>query len=215
MKKLNKNTIKQVISKISGITIDTLQENKNSFKVVIIVNSMGEVENAKFHLDYLIEINILVPKNYPRELPTCSEYGERKIDNYHHLFERDNSFCLGTNIELRDRLSPSYKLDSYINMIAEYLIIYEYYKKYNVMPVIERSHGKTGILEGYKFLLNVEDNIAVYRLIRSIPVKNKMRNKECPCGSSKTMKKCHFNQLSKLSNDPYFKKQVEQDSLAL
>jgi len=205
---INKNKLKQDIEKISGVTLDSIREHADSFKVIIKFNCISEVNGATFFLDYLIEINI--PKNYPIKLPTSREYGERKIIRYHHLFN-DNTFCIGTNIELYDRLLPNYGIDSYINLIAEYLTIYKYFSRYKVMPVTERSHGSKGILEGYKNLLDVNSNRKVLELIKCIPVKNKMRNKKCPCGSKKDMKKCHFNQLRKITNSPILKKQVEQD----
>lgn len=208
MVQIMKNKLKQSIEKISGITLVSLDEDKDCFKVIVRFYSSSEVKSVKFFLDYLVEIKI--PKKYPKKLPTCKEYGDREIIKYHHL-NGDDTFCIGTEFELHYRLAPNYKIETYVELIAEYLTVYEYFKRYNTMPVTERSHGKNGILEGYKHLLSVETMEALVSLVASIPVNNKMRNKNCPCGSGKSFKNCHLKQLSKITNTPQLKRQVTLD----
>lgn len=210
--RIDKVYIIEQIKACKGVELINIQKEINFFVVKVWFNGNGKIKDDVCYLDYYIQINI--PFNYPKELPECFEYSNNKIKNYHHLFA-NNSFCIGTNIEIRDRLSPNYNISKYVEMIGEYLVVYEYYKKYKIMPIEDRSHNEKGIYEGYKEMLQTDNYISVIRLLESVPVNNKMRNKSCPCGSNKRFKNCHFNLLQRKFFNKYIKKQMDTDLLIL
>lgn len=201
-------TIENQIKKSKIAEIINVNENVDSFEVIIKMEGIVSIKTYKTFLDYFIQINI--PKNLPESLPTCLEYKNAKLKGYHHL-NPDNTLCIGTDVEIRNRLLPEYNISKYIEMIGEYLTIFEYYSEYGTMPVVERNHGQNGIVEGYKEILNTSSLDVVITLLESIPVKNKMRNQKCLCGSEKLFKNCHFNQLKRYSNQSYMKKQIQDD----
>lgn len=204
---LSKNRLFQKLSKYKGITINDFIEDVNYYKIVLKIFCTSQIEDARFYLDY--EIVIEFPHDYPKELPICYENGEKKISHYHHLNPgKQRTFCLGTEMELRYRLMPEYTAEKYIELIIEYLTIYEYYKKYHTMPVIDRGHGEIGIIEGYQSLFKVSNKAKVLNLLHSLPVKNKYKNLSCPCGSEKKLKNCHYNHLKKISNSKLLYKQA-------
>lgn len=207
---LSKNSILQSINSLSGITIKEIIEEENFYKIIMCISCSSQINGVKTFLDYKILIEL--PYSYPKSLPTCYEYGEKTIHSYHHINpDKVGSFCLGTEMELRYRLLPNYAISKYFEIIVEYLTVYSYYQKYHTMPVVERSHGNKGILEGYQYLFKSENKILILKLLSALPVKNKDKNLLCPCGSSKKMKKCHYYELHKISKSRLLYNQAMSD----
>ncbi|GGI65602.1 hypothetical protein GCM10011482_12560 [Enterococcus alcedinis] len=207
---LTKASIIKELNNLPGLKLNHITENYTFYTVNISIYCTSEIDSAKFFLD--CQININIPFSYPHTLPTCYEVGEKKIVSYHHINpDKVGSFCLGTEMEIRYRLLPNYSIGTYCKLIIEYLTIYYYYKKYHIMPVIERSHGEKGILEGYTYLFTTTDSAAVIRLLSTLPIKNKHRNLMCPCGSNKKTKYCHYHELQKISKSQLLSKQANRD----
>lgn len=205
-----KESLVSALNKIDGIQLLDFIE-KSDFSIInVYFNGNSSIDDVIFPLDYFVRI--IFPHNYPNTLPTCYEFKQKKIIGYHHLNpDKLSSFCLGTPMDIYQRLFPSYKIADYIQLIAEYLTVYSYYAKYDTMPVTERNHGSLGILEGYRTLFNTMDTLVILKLLRIVPVSNKHKNISCPCGSNLKFKHCHFNSLKKISRHPLLKKQAHRD----
>lgn len=207
---LSRSSILQSTNSLPGIIIEKIIKEKDFYKIIMHISCSSQINGAKAFLDYNILIEL--PCSYPKILPICYEYGEKKIQSYHHINpDKVGSFCLGTEMEVRYRLLPNYAISKYFELIVEYLTIYSYYKKYHTMPVIERSHGNKGILEGYQYLFKTESRIITLRLLSAIPVKNSDKNLPCPCGSRKKMKKCHYYDLRKITKSHSLRNQAMND----
>lgn len=203
-------SIAQSANKLSGIAIKEIRKEKDSYKIILHISCSSQIHDAKIFLNYMILVEL--PYSYPKILPICYEYGEKKIRSYHHLnHDKVGSFCLGTEIELRYRLFPDYSISKYFELIIEYLTVYSYYKKYHTMPVSERSHGRKGILEGYQHILKVKNTGILLDLLSVLPVKNKDKNLLCPCGSGKKIKKCHYCELLKITKSKLLYNQAKRD----
>ena len=208
--KLTKEYIYEQIQKMPGIELINFKEEKKHIEFILSICCTSQINDAKFLLNY--KIAVLIPNDYPLTLPKCYEYGEKKIISYHHLFsDSNNSFCLGTEMDLRLRLIPDYSLSIYFAMILDFLTIYEYFTRYGIMPLVERSHGDIGILESYRNIFSVHNLTVIVGLLALIPVKNKDKNLKCPCGSNKKFKYCHYNILKKLSASRLLFEQSKKD----
>ncbi|CAM4254583.1 SEC-C domain-containing protein [Erysipelothrix aquatica] len=193
---------------MQGVKIKSFFVRKDKTLIELLIDCQGKVDGALFFLDYQVMIEL--PKTFPNVLPICRESGtKRNIIDYHHINTHDNlSFCLGTNIEIHDRLKPDYSLKKYIMIVIEFLTIYEYFLKYKSMPVEERSHGDAGTIEGYFSFFKTDDLQGIINLINKDKINNKMRNQQCPCNSRIKFKKCHFDQTKRLLKEKKTRKQM-------
>lgn len=211
---LTKNKILQSISTFPKITIKSFAEKEAAYKINIYVTGSSQIDDVIVFLNY--DILVTIPYSYPKLLPVCYEYGEKKIRWYSHINpDKYGTFCLGTAMEIRQRLYPRYDIGKYFELVVEYLTVYSYYSRYHVMPVVERSHGEAGILEGYQDMFELSSSSAILHLLKSVPVSNKNKNMLCPCGSKKKLKNCHFNQLISIFKTGILRKQVQDDLVIL
>lgn len=204
------HSIKMQIGPIVGIEDIDIYEKNSVIVAKFKFNANVAVQDAIYLLDYAVQLNI--PKRYPEILPTVFETGEKKVQNFPHINpDDDGTFCLGTDMDMRRQLHPDYSIREYINMIASFLGTYEFYKRYHVFPFGDRNHGDLGILETYKELFEVATNSETLRLMQLTSIKNKHRNKKCPCGSNLKFKKCHWNEIQSILGNSLKKLQMKKD----
>ncbi|HDM9223968.1 TPA: SEC-C domain-containing protein, partial [Listeria innocua] len=208
------SSVKKIFNSIDGVKITSFVDNKKSITILFYFDARVLINGANFLIDYRLRIDI--PKNYPLNLPQVFEYEEKQINNFPHINSDSNgTFCLGTDLDIRRKLKPDYSLSKYISLIAEFLGIYEYYKKYNVFPYGDRSHGKMGILETYKEIFNVTTSQQVTSLMQITKLKNGSRNKKCPCNSGMKFKDCHWNIMNTIFSNPLELSQMKKDFILL
>lgn len=203
--------VKKELTTIDGLKIDSIMKNSKSsiiihfhFDAIILVNG------AKYFLNHNIQMEI--PKSYPRELPLVFELGEKKIKNFPHINpDKKGSFCLGTEMDLRKMLKPKYSLVRYVQLVAEFLGTYKYYNEYGIFPYGDRSHGEKGIIEAYKDLLSVNTTQQVLNLMKIKNLKNSYRNQKCPCNSEIKFKKCHWKIMNIIFRNPLEYTQMKID----
>lgn len=151
------------------------------------------------------EVNIELG-NYPNLFPTVYETGGRipkKMDR--HIYPDSGSCCFTTRAKSQILLKTIIK--SLLNFIDEILIPYlennSYYEINKKYFTEEYSHGKYGIIEGYKDILQIDDTIKVAKaIVRAVKNKKLIVHQNCYCGSGKRLRKCyrgkHLNNLRKL-----------------
>lgn len=199
-----------ILSQFPGIDLIRIQDNRDKITTCVRYIGRGEVNDAKFFLNHLVEVEI--PKSFPKDLPIAYEIGEKQIRDYHHINpDVKGSFCLGTEIDIRNHLGTQSDLKNYFTLIAEYITLFLYYKTYGNVPIKERSHGNKGILESYQDYLNVKETKQIIDLLSFTPANNKSRNVKCPCGSSKKFKFCHLPKILRLNKTSFRKRQVIKD----
>lgn len=202
--------VKSLLSSFRGIKIIDFKEQKESISVLFYFDAKVLINGANFLIDSKVQLEI--PKNYPVELPIVFEVGEKRITNFPHINpDKKGTFCLGTEIDIRRKMKPNYSLSKYISLVAEFLGTYEYYSKYDVFPYGDRGHGNLGILETYKEIFNVTNSQQVLNLMQTDKLKNKYRNKECPCGSELKFKYCHWNTLKTIFSNSLEYSQMKKD----
>lgn len=206
--------IKKLFDSFDGIKLKSITEQKKSIIVLFDFDANVAINGANFFIDYKIHLEI--PKNYPIELPIVFETGEKRVENFPHINpDSKGTFCLGTELDIIRKMKPDYSLSKYIPLIADFLGTYEYYNKYKAFPYGEREHGNLGILETYKEVFNVSTNHQVSNLMQIDKLKNKFRNKNCPCESGLKFKNCHWSTLTSILSNPLERAQMKKDYIAL
>jgi hypothetical protein len=156
------------------------------------------------------EVELVVPKNFPRDLPTVTELGGRIPARFHT--NSDGGLCLGspTRQLLAARGTPT--LPGFVNKcVIPYLYGFAYHSRNNEMPFGELAHGRRGLLDDFKDLFGVGTDKAATEMVRLAGMKRRAANKlPCPCGSALRLGKCHnrrVNRLRRLLGRTWFRAQ--------
>lgn len=207
---INLENIRKELSSVQGIYIESILEKNSYITVCLYFDASVKINGAEFDLNN--KVNIEIPKEYPVKLPIVFESGEKVIRNFPHINpDIKGTFCLGTEIDIRRRLKPSYPLVKYIQIIAEFLGTYKYYKEYENFPHGDRGHGVAGIVEAYKEIFSVSTKQQVLNLMKIEKLKNEDKNKKCPCNSGKKFKMCHWNLLNTMLQNSMERSQLKRD----
>jgi len=147
--------------------------------------------------EYIVEIT--VPEDYPEILPTAKEIGGRISKDFHTY--PDNTLCLGSPIETRIKFRKQETLLGFVeDLLIPFLYAYSYREKCGEMPYGELSHGVNGILESYKGLFQINDDLAVMAFLKILADDNYRGHMSCPCGSNIKLRNCHGNIVRELQN---------------
>jgi hypothetical protein len=154
----------------------------------------------RFHVTYEgttveteYEMKILIPDSYPDKVPIAFETGGKVPADFHKM--DDGSLCLGAPLEVRMKFAQHRCLLGFIKeQIVPYLFSHACWEKSGKMPFGER-HGAAGILESYKELFNVDDDLAALNLLRILADDNYRGHTLCPCGSELKLRQCHGEDL--------------------
>jgi hypothetical protein len=145
---------------------------------------------------YMLEI--IVPDQFPRDIPTVKEFGNKiPRDGSFHV-NGDGSLCLGSPIRLMKKI---YDAPSLTGFVSKCLIPYLYavsnkLKNGKEFPFGQLSHGVRGISEDYLDIFGLRDINQVRRAIQLLFNKKRVANKKlCPCGCGKKLGDCSFHNI--------------------
>ncbi len=161
--------------------------------------SFSKVYKGK-KIDDTYKIEILIPGNYPDEIPKVKEIGGRidKCPNNHISY--DGTLCLGSPIRNQIKfLKEPNLLGLTENLVVPFLFALSYKEEYGKLPYGELSHGEKGLLEDYYSLFKVKDYITVLKFLLYLSGKQGIIKEYCLCGSGKKFKNCHKKQLINLT----------------
>lgn len=147
------------------------------------------------YLSKIFNILIKIPELYPNKLPEVSSIDNAVPIEFGHFYTND-SFCLGSPMELYLSALDEDISNYLIKHIDAYLYSATYYIKYNgQLPFGERSHGLIGIIEFWEEYLSTKDIRAIYNVLKYISL-NKYRGHDlCPCGSGNKIRNCHGDKI--------------------
>lgn len=149
------------------------------------------------------EIKIIIPKNYPLEIPKL--FVKNPPKDMGHIY-KDKSVCLATNGELIDFLSNKPTFKEFIDKFIEpFIFTMDWYQEYSTYPFGERKHGSEGALSYYleEWKLSFEQYKKMVRMI----LKNEYnKNSLCFCDSGKKIKDCHGKKVLSIIRNEYYKK---------
>lgn len=146
---------------------------------------------GKEHIEDEYEVEIAIPEQFPKWIPTVRETRGRIPPSFHKL--DDGSLCLGSPTRLLLVLSESPSILAFVERcVVPYLYGYSYYLKHRTMPFGELSHRQEGIHEDLAAIFGIERVEAVRGFLRLASMKKRQANKRpCPCGSNRRLGKCH------------------------
>lgn len=197
-----------------GIIEEQVQKTLKRFPELVLSKVGNDILlSGKFNIncewlnEHIIDeykVTIIIPDNYPEELPVIRETNRRIPLNYGHVY-RDGELCLAPDDEIKLSLGKSFTLDKWIdNFVIPYFFGYSYFVKYGVMPFGERSHGVKGIREFYKDFFDVDTDdkvINFFKFIFSFKSYKYKGHHLCPCGSGKRVRDCHKDNLLKCQEE--------------
>lgn len=144
-------------------------------------------------------ISIILPKEFPRELPIVYEVGGRIPNKAEFHVNTDGSACVfipddrwrcfpvdGSLIEFLD--GPLYN----------FFLSQTYYSEHGKWPFGEWSHGKEGLREYYQWLIGANDLLTIGRFLHLLTKNNLKKHYACACGSGKVVKQCCIEKISDL-----------------
>jgi len=146
------------------------------------------------------EVELIIPANYPENLPSVRETGEKIDSKYEHLY-KSGKLCLGVPIEERRIFLEQPSLLGFVNnLLVPYLFGYCYWKQHNTHPFDESEHGSKGIVQHYLEKLELNDEVSVLAVISYLHEHGYRGHHSCPCGSGKKVRNCHAEPLRALNS---------------
>ncbi|MDE5417645.1 hypothetical protein L3049_06450 [Labilibaculum sp. DW002] len=132
---------------------------------------------------------------YPRHFPRLFEVSERiprKVTR--HTYTDTGSCCLST--QAKAQILMRTEVETLYLFVKEVVVPYfqnnSYFEINGHYKTDEYSHDKLGIIEGYRDILQSNNDLLIARLmINRIEYKKLKMHDLCYCGSGQIMKKCH------------------------
>jgi hypothetical protein len=157
-------------------------------------------------------LRIQIPRNFPDSLPAVFEIGGRIPPTGSFHVNPDRSLCLGSPLRLRWILSSNPTLRAFAeSCVIPYLYAISYRLTNGGNLVFgELPHGHSGELADYVDLFRLKSVSQVRLALKYLGMKKRRANKRpCPCGCSKRLGACHFNQRLRefraLGSRPWFR----------
>lgn len=146
--------------------------------------------------DVSIELD-LYPKHFPRVFET-GERIPRKVSR--HIYSDSGSCCLSTSAKAQILLKT--QIHTLYPFVKEIVIPYfqnnSYFEINGHYKTNEYSHNKLGIIEGYRDILQTDNDYQIAQVMLHRIERKKLKMHDlCYCGSGQIMKKCkngrHYN----------------------
>ena len=186
---------KQLHKIFSGLEINETEEGR--FTVTGNLGFTVTHDGKTIKDDY--DIEIIIPDDYPDNPPMVKETGNRiPRDKDNHVYPTSGTLCLGAPVAVRMTFAQQRNLLWFVKeQVVRFLFSHSYKRDYGVMPFGELRHDSEGILDYYKELFAVKDNIAALEFLRILSSERYDDYANCPCGSGLKIKKCHYRILKK------------------
>lgn len=132
---------------------------------------------------------------YPKHFPRVFEIGERiprKVTR--HIYSDIGSCCLSTQAKAQILLKSQIKtLYSFVKeIVIPYFHNNSYFEINALYKTDEYSHNKLGIVEGYRDILQTNNDYLIAQLmLNRIEHKRLRMSDKCYCGSGEKIKKCN------------------------
>ena len=121
--------------------------------------------------------------------------------------------CLSTPIDLKIAETIDCSLVRlYLDFIEPYFFSYEFYERFGYFPFDDREHGLFGVLDSYRDITGIEDNVKIFLLLQNISSGAYAYRGHllCFCGSNCKTRDCHL-EIKRLFLDEGVLRQAIQD----
>ena len=201
--------VSELLQVQTGLSVSKSSEEEIQLSGALFVNRVYRDFPVRKHY----RIKLVIPVG-SEELPYVLDT-ENQIDNtYPHAFT-GKKLCLETPTSIRIQYIDGFNLVSWVqNYVEVYFFTYEYYKRYGIYPFGERAHGYCGIVQTYKDLLHIDNEINTIHVMKYIStVKVYRGHHRCPCGSNKRIRSCHGEYIKPIYEDCRLRKILDDDLL--
>ena len=150
-------------------------------------------------IEDIFEIDLFVPRSYPKELPWVLETGGRISSDYEHI-NKDGKLCLAVPIEERLIFECMPSLLGFVNnLLIPYCYGYCIWERHDVHPFGEREHGGAGIAQFYINRLGLPGKVQALNFVLHLVQHGYRGHHDCPCGSGTKLRNCHGHALMQLN----------------
>ena len=144
------------------------------------------------------EIDLIVPVNYPKELPWVLETCGRISDAYEHVYT-NGKLCLAVPTEERLIFARDPCLRGFVtNLVIPYCYGYCYWERHGIHPFGEQEHGGAGIVRFYIDRLGLAGELQALEVAFHLYQHGYRGHHDCPCGSGSKLRNCHGSALLEL-----------------
>lgn len=147
---------------------------------------------------YRIEIEF--PQDYPKSCPRVREIGGRiPCEPDRHINSKDNDACLFIEEEWLVMVGPNPTFPQFLSgPVRNFFIGQSLVEAGNPWPFGERLHEKEGLFQAYGEWFDTKDEKRIIQYLECLSLNGLKGHWDCPCGSGKRIRNCHFNQLKDL-----------------
>jgi len=180
----------------SGLELNETEEGR--FTVTGNLGFTATHDGKTIKDDY--DIEIIIPVDYPDNPPTVKETGNRiPRDKDNHVYPTDGTLCLGAPLAVKRTFAQQQNLLWFAReQVVPFLFSHSYNREHGVMPFGALRHGSEGILDYYKELFAVENDLAVLGLLKILADNNYKGHTLCPCNSGQKLRHCHGDLLREI-----------------
>jgi len=143
----------------------------------------------------IFQIDVIVPHNFPEEIPELKETGNRIPVSADRHIEGDGSACLYFRDEAYLYWDEKSTITDYMKKFVENFLLWqiEYEATGGKNKAKAYLHGSDGAFQFYKKILQTDDTLVVYKFIEYMTMKKVKSHWKCFCGSGKEIRNCHFD----------------------
>lgn len=136
------------------------------------------------------KLRIEIPENFPREIPTVFEVGQKIPRTPENHVNPDGSLCLGSPLRLKILTNSDKTL---LGFASNCIFPFLYAHSIGRFLFGELSHGLAGLIEDYKEMLDLQTERQVIQFFTLASLRRRIANKrKCPCGCGRRLGVCEF-----------------------
>jgi hypothetical protein len=167
---------------------------------ITVAGTLGVNAHApgKAHIVDEYQIELSIPNNFPRQIPSVRETAGRIPRSYHKL--QDGALCLGSPTQLLLILAETTSIVRFVERcLIPYLYRYSHLEQHGFPPFGDLGHGPSGIRQDLMALFGTDRAQAVLHFVQLASLNRRDANKQpCPCGSGRRLGRCHNRSVNRL-----------------
>lgn len=141
-------------------------------------------------------LEIIIPKNFPKTIPTVKEINGRipRDGNYH--INPDDTLCLGSPLRILKNIYEKPSLSGFAEgCVVPYLYAVSYKLEHGGEFYFgELDHDKKGVIDDYRVLFGLETERQVLYALHLLGMKERIANKKlCPCDCGQRLGRCTYH----------------------
>lgn len=167
---------------------------------VYLVSDVGVTSSPRGPISEF-EIEMAVPKRYPRQEPKVYEVGGRIPRHPDRHINPDGDCCVTVWEEwLVSAADNSFAAFMY-GPVNEFFLGQYWYEHNGTWPFGERPHGKIGLVQAYADALGIpRDEHQLFNHLRLLSLDWPKGHLPCACGSGRRIRHCHRAEMMALHN---------------